>query len=307
MLSFRKRLRQCVSRQALHPLLAAPLAAMVMVLSGWFTCRPALSEISPRVIHVFVTLCDNTHQQIVPVPPQLGNGEDPGANLYWGALYGVKTYFGKSGNWLLLETIQTPSPAPKPARWDWLPVKTTAVKAVLERCVFQHMRQPHTFLVADAYQGSRIEQSITDFLKAASGKRKASIELKSTAHPDKLPLHGGADLVAYVGHNGLMDFQLQRYPRKKDGRRRDAIVLACRSKQYFSDPIRLSGANPLLWTNGLMAPEAYTLEEALEGWVRQESAASIRLRAAEAYHRYQKCGLPAAKRLFATGFDPPGS
>ena len=40
-----------------------------------------------------VALADNDHQGIVPVPRQLGDGDDPANNLYWGARYGVKTYF----------------------------------------------------------------------------------------------------------------------------------------------------------------------------------------------------------------------
>jgi hypothetical protein len=62
-----------------------------------------------------------------------------------------------------------------------------------------------------------------------------------------------------------------------------------------------AGATPLLWTTGLMAPEAYTLESALEGWILGEDHDSIHLRAAKAYHAYQQCGLKAAKNLFATG------
>src|SRR4051794_23202126 len=61
-----------------------------------------------RVIHVLVALCDNVNQGIVPVPPSLGNGEDTVKNLYWGAGYGVKTYFSKSQNWQKLASIQNP-------------------------------------------------------------------------------------------------------------------------------------------------------------------------------------------------------
>ena len=49
-----------------------------------------------RVIHVLVALCDNANQGIVPVPARLGNGADPDSNLYWGAAFGVKTFFSKS-------------------------------------------------------------------------------------------------------------------------------------------------------------------------------------------------------------------
>jgi hypothetical protein len=49
-----------------------------------------------------------------------------------------------------------------------------------------------------------------------------------------------------------------------------------------------------------MAPEAYTLEAALDGWMRQESKEEIRKRAAAAYAKYQKCSYTAAMRLFSS-------
>ncbi len=64
-----------------------------------------------KVIHVFVALCDNQHQGIVPVSKVLGNGKDPKNNLYWGAAYGVKTYFkSKTTDWNLLTTLKSNNP-----------------------------------------------------------------------------------------------------------------------------------------------------------------------------------------------------
>ncbi len=87
-----------------------------------------------------------------------------------------------------------------------------------------------------------------------------------------------------------------------DQQRRETIILACISKRYFAEPLRSTGASPLLWTTGPMAPEAYTLRAALEGWVKRETPAAIDERAAVAYNTYQKCGLTGARRLFATGW-----
>jgi hypothetical protein len=109
-------------------------------------------------------------------------------------------------------------------------------------------------------------------------------------------------LVAYVGHNGLMDFRLSGHPKRRDEARRDAVILACASKNYFGDSLREAGANPLLWTTNLMAPEAYVLNAAVEGWLAGESGEQVRQRAARAYHSYQKCGLRAAQNLFASGW-----
>ncbi len=113
---------------------------------------------------------------------------------------------------------------------------------------------------------------------------------------------GSADLVAYIGHDGLMDFDLPVKPSNHNSRRRDAIILACASKQYFHAALYNAGVHPLLWTTNLMAPEAYTLKAALDGWVLNESDAQIRERSASAYHKYQKCGLNAARKLLVTGW-----
>lgn len=63
-----------------------------------------------------------------------------------------------------------------------------------------------------------------------------------------------------------------------------------------------SAATPLLWTTNLMAPEAYVLSAAIDGWLKKESDEQIRLRAADAYNKYQNCGVKAARTLFATGW-----
>ena len=109
-------------------------------------------------------------------------------------------------------------------------------------------------------------------------------------------------LVVYVGHDGLMDFTLAKSFQGTGVGKREAIVLACASKSYFASGLRPTGAQPLLWTTGLMAPEAYTLKAALDGGTAEESAQEIRGRAAAAYAKYQKCGTAAAQRLFASGW-----
>jgi hypothetical protein len=51
-----------------------------------------------------------------------------------------------------------------------------------------------------------------------------------------------------------------------------------------------------------MSPEAYVLSAAIDGWMKKESNEQIRLRAADAYNKYQHCGGNAARALFATGW-----
>lgn len=236
-----------------------------------------------RVVHVVVALCDNKYQGIVPVPAHLGDGDDPPNNLYWGAGFGVKSFFRKQRDWELVSEDRNLN------------------VAVLERVVFKY-KQKEVYLIADAYRGREIQRATSDFFQFASGRGVETVEVSRGSETQKLSVGGGADLIAYVGHDGLMDFSLPQYPRSADERKREAVILACASKPYFERPLREGGAEPLLWTTGLMAPEAYVLKAAVDGWILSESGDRIRRRAAEAYHKYQHCGLKGAMNLFASGW-----
>lgn len=325
-----------------------------LLVLGGYHCA-AQEQDTPRVVHVYVALCDNEHQGIEPVPKALGDGEDPEHNLYWGAMYGVKTFFSRSAIWSVVATVEKPS------------------GAVLERVVFRHATA-NAYIVADAYKGSEIKRAITDFLDAVSGEASETVTVRVGEAEVSFEAGGAAELVAYVGHNGLMDFDLEEGEPDEGGRReggdqgadkagegadgkavtgdansgasevddaarardtaredggagadtganggaeavtdaaasgdaakrdaaasRGAVVLCCMSNSYFSKRLEKAGVRPLLTTTGLMAPEAYTLKAALDGWIANESAEQIRVRAARAYDEYQDCNLAAAKRLF---------
>ena len=262
-----------------------PIRILVFLLST-VACLPgcfAHAQSPVRTVHVFVALADNKNQGIVPVAAKLGNGRDPENNLYWGSAYGVKTFFARSKEWELVAQGQKPKPE------------------ILERCIFKHRTQ-NVYLIADAYQGDRIKQGIVDFLNAAAGVNPEEVAIHAGPEGIKLKGRGAADLVAYIGHDGLMDFQLSELPRPSGKTQRDAIILACISKAYFREPLQSTGARPLLWTTGLMAPEAYTLKSGLDGWMLHESSEQVRERAAEAYSKYQKCRLGAARRLLVSGW-----
>jgi hypothetical protein len=252
-------------------------------LGAFLFCVPrgAHGQTKWRVVHVFVALADNEHQGIVPVPAALGNGDDAARNLYWGAAFGVRTFFKRAEDWKEVLYFKQPT------------------KSILERSVFQN-RNNEVFVVADAYRGSEIKQAMTDFFRSAAGIPDKEAAAGGVIAGVGLQVPATADLVVYVGHDGLMDFPLSVDFSGHSESTRSAIVLACASRSYFRDLLRASGATPLLWTNGLMAPEAYTLKAALDGWMQQESKEGIRKRAAAAYAKYQKCSDTAALRLFSS-------
>lgn len=253
-------------------------AAMLAEIDGVMHSTVNDFDSTTQTIHVFVALCDNRYQGIVKVPAAIGNGQDPDNNLYWGCGYGIRTYFKRSSEWRLLQTREVEHP-------------------ILERLVFKHNTSGH-YLVADAYDGQFIKQCTEDFISATSGLDKDTLHVGGTI----IGTEGNAVLTSYIGHNGLMDFTLPFAYKNTDNTVRDCIILACFSKAYFESYLEQANAHPLLWTSGLMCPEAYTLHDALSGYVKGESADSIRTRAALAYHKFQKCGERPARKLLVSGW-----
>lgn len=240
------------------------------------SCPPI--NATAKSIHLFVALCDNKYQGIVPVPAKIGNGQDPNSNLYWGCGYGVRTFFKKSTEWKLVRSEKPDS-------------------VILERLVFKHVSE-NVYMIADAYNGKYIKQCTDNFLKATCGNTSHTYSIQNTT----IGLDGNAEMLGYIGHDGLMDFQLNEEYTAKDAKKRELIILACYSKHFFSKYLDKSTAQPLVWTTGLMCPEAYTFHDAVGAWVKQENAEAIRSSAARAYAHYQKCGEKAARRLLVTGW-----
>lgn len=220
----------------------------------------------PVRLQVFIALADNRTQGILPVPAKIGNGDDADANLYWGCSEALKPVLRASADWKLTRTEKNPSPD------------------VLERAVFTH-RSGRWELVAQVFRGSAIKACITGFFAALAGDGPR----------EQTPL------VAYLGHNGLMDFALPAEATARRGPGRQAIVLCCVSGEYFTPPLEKVGATPLLTTTQLMYPGGFLLRAALDGWVAGETPGQIRQRAASAYAKNQKISAKAAAGVFTAG------
>lgn len=222
-----------------------------------------------KTIHIFVALCDNKYQGIVPVPKSIGNGQDPKNNLYWGCSNGIKTYFKRSKNWELISIR-----------------KIDLTK--MERIIFKHISKKY-YLIADAYNGMYIKKCTEDFLKSSCGQLKDTIHIQNKT----IGIAGYSTLLSYIGHDGLMDFNVDEEFINTDKVKRNTIILACYSKHYFSPHLKNANVNPILWTTNLMCPEAYTVHDAIQSFIIGENAENIRNMSAKAYNKYQKCGEKA--------------
>ncbi|MGC4044171.1 MAG: hypothetical protein QM758_10260 [Armatimonas sp.] len=210
-------------------------------------------------VRVFVALCDNKTQGIVPVPPRIGNGDDPDNNLYWGCDDGMGSYFPHSAHWRVTKSEKNVAPH------------------LLRRLSIQHTSSDIS-LEASAYRGSQMARCLQDF--------------------ERVAVSGKYDLVAFIGHNGLMDAAMAPPPRVP-GNRTEVAVLCCLSARYFGARLRALGCRPILMTSQLMYPGSFLLDAAIEQWRRGGSLKTIRLAAARAYARNQKISVRAAAGVFA--------
>lgn len=233
-----------------------------------------------NTIHVFVALCDNENQGIVPVPTKIGNGQDPKNNLYWGCKYGISTFFKNSTEWTLIE-------------------KQSVDSIILERLTFKHKTQ-NFYLIADAYNGKNIKECTIDYFNACAGLVKDT--LTTSISNIKIPFKGCSKLVSYIGHDGLMDFDLEQNFINSDKLKRKTIILACSAKAHMGTKLKQTNAYPILWTSSLLSPEAYTLHDCLQAYLNQKSNQTILNTAITTYMKYQKCNKAVASYIFETGW-----
>jgi len=248
-----------------------------------------------KVVHVFVALCDNKYQGIVPVPAKLGNGQDPHNNLYWGAMYGVKTFFKNSPHWTPRELPEKRTPA----------ADEMDDRATLDECVFKSVGlTPPVYVVARAWNGRYIKNCIGRFLHAAAGQMNADVLVNDSGNALRIDAGGASDMVCFIGHNGFMDGQIFGFPEgAMQPNPECAVVLACKSHESFASHLKLLKCPPLITTTGLMAPEAYTLDAIIRSWAKGQPPARVRKAAAAAYAKYQRISQTAAERLFAAASE----
>lgn len=235
----------------------------LILLTFLFTLLHATAE--RKVIHLFVALCDNKTQGIVPVGKAIGDGDKPDANLYWGCSDGSQKIFAKSQYWKKVETQR--------------PQKIDPTSPIMRRIIFQHKRTG-ALLIADAYQGKHMKQCLIDYLNSSEGSYQPEITVKVMS---KVIRTGAkSQLTAYIGHNGLMEHKVVT-TKAPSPPKLDTITLCCISDSYFKPYFSKTNTRPVLQTKSLMYPGAFILHDVLEGWFESESEDQLRTRAAKSY------------------------
>ncbi len=242
------------------------------------------------MVTIYVPLCDNQFQGIIPVPPLLGNGDDPKSNLYWGAGGGFYGYFKKNRDYREV-------------------YRRTGNDTILETVVFERTVKPNNFwkdygvqkpyriyLVGKAYRGRYINKAMLDFVTAVRCDSGEEILL---ADSTRIGIDGKGRIVGYMGHNGLLDAKTD-FSGITENRthNKGSFVFGCFSVYFFYDLLKGENSEILVLTNNLMCPEAYNLDAVIESLVNGESGDVLLARVARTYDHWQHCGYRGARKLF---------
>jgi len=237
---------------------------------------------SPLKVHAFIPLCDPKYQAIAPVYGSLGDGFDLKNNLYWGAGYGIKSYFKRKSDWKIV--------------YDSLDYSEN----ILERIVFykEFDNNAKVYFIADAYRGDKMKECLEDHFNSLSELILDTVYTLT----DTIPTNGNADFLVFNGHNGLMDNQINFtsiFPQKQ----KDAAAIACLSNYYFAMIYYPQcNAYPLVTTQSLLPPEAYVIEAIINNWAELKSGEEICNAAGDAMNNIHNCGQKAARNMFTTGW-----
>lgn len=237
----------------------------------------------PLIAHVLVPLCDNEHQGIVPTSEAIGNGMDPDHNLYWMTSKGIKRYFRDLPDWKLISSVDTPR------------------INILERVVFQKTfpNGAIVLLIADAYRGDKMHECLNDYFNSLSGNKFDSVFIENKFYQ----INGMADLVAFNGHNGLMDETTVFSKSNKSTKPKDAVSISCASSNFFKPHYISTNSYPLVHTTNLLYPGAFILEGILNNWAMLKNEEDCKKAAGDAYYKNKpKSGPNGSQNLFNYGW-----
>lgn len=251
--------------------------------------RDSLTRVQARVkkdgvlvVHVLVPLCDNA--QIVCGSKAAGDPLDLARNLYWGAVFGQKRFFGRKASAFAQVSVE----------------KGTG--AHLERSVFRRSvggapwgrtENVELLVVLDAFRGDRIDGVVDTFFDEAARGKSLSFDDGGKRRTVAV------SVVGYAGHNRMMDGKKPPTLDERAGLEPiPSFVMACYSRSYFAEGLTRRGSDMLLMTKQLMAPEGYVIEAIVGAISENVDKPAIKRRAIAAYAKWQKIEERAASTIF---------
>ncbi len=234
----------------------------------------------PLVVEVHVPLCDN--DIIRCGNAKLGDGDNPATNLYWATTPGFGYWFRRKGSGWTEVSVEKENTGDA----DVLE-KRTYRRTIATPAAWRKRGAPKRYelvVVIRAWRGSAIDRALAAYAADISGKGT------------------DAQLVAFVGHNRLMDIDEFAWPAPGSDVK-GTIAIACATAPYMKDTVSAATRVPLLMTSGLLFANAAPLEASVLAFARGGGYAAIRRDAATAYAGVQKRPVARVQGTFTNPAD----
>ncbi len=230
----------------------------------------------PLVVEVHVPLCEKTI--IACGNDRLGDGDNPATNLYWSTTPGFGSWFARKGSGWKRVLRQKAGETGDP---DVLEVHVQR-RVVATPAAWRRRGAPAKLeidLVVHAWRGTAIDRALAAYAADLSGGATRTITLDDGT---TLDAGGAAQIVAWVGHNRLMDVDTYKWPVPGTSTK-GAIAIACHTAAYMEEPVPASTRVPLLMTRDFLFANAAPLEATVLAFASGGSYSKIRIAAATAY------------------------
>jgi hypothetical protein len=235
----------------------------------------------PLVVQIHAPLCEKT---IIPCGnDKLGNGDNPATNLYWATSPGFGKWFArKGGGWKKVLDQKAGDTGDDDVLALHVYKRTmTAAKAWVAKGAPKKFT---VFVVVFGWRGTAIDRALTADAREVSGLDPRSITL-----PDGTDVvaGGSAQIVAYSGHNRLMDLDGFDWPAPATTAH-GAIAVACMTADYMEDVVPAPTRVPLLMTRDFLFANAAPVEAVVLAFARGAGYGAMRKDAATAYAGVQE-------------------
>jgi hypothetical protein len=278
---------------------AAPSADAEAWLDG-LTARVVadLAAGKPLVVQAHVPLCDN---DVIPCGnARLGDGDNPAKNLYWATTEGFLGWFGRrGGGWK--QVLDADGGAI--GEDDVLDLRVWR-REITTPAAWRRAGAPARFtmyVVAQAWRGEEIHKAFTHYADDLYGVTAHTVTLTDGT---KIAAGGDAHIVAYVGHNHLMDlasFDWRAVAKKGDARPRGAMAIACHTAVYMQDIVPSERQVPLVMTRDFLLASAAAFEGTILAFAHGGDYAAIRKGAASSY---AEGGKKPLRRVYGAFSNP---
>jgi hypothetical protein len=250
----------------------------------------------PLVVEVHAPLCDSSI--IACGNAKLGDGDNPDTNLYWSTTPGFGEWFDRrNGGWKRV----LKQAAGATGDTDVLAVRVYR-RAINAPAGWRKRGVPKQFeldIVIHGWRGKAIDRALAAYADDVSGVGTRTLTLDDGT---KLVAGGAAQLVAFVGHNRLMDLESFEWP-KAGTQAKGTFAIACDTAPYMKAQVPAATRVPLLMTADLLFANAAPLEAAVLAFATGGGYAEIRKDAATAYAGVQQSTLGHVLGAFTNPSD----